>query len=403
MAPGARRAAEHRSQPPRRSRLDLPGHGGSVDGAPYGPYTARDAVVAAVEAAGLVAPVVVGHSYSAILAVFYAATFPTSGIVSVDQTLQVGPFAAVLRAHADTLRGPDYLEVWRELEAGLHIEVLPDDAQQLLRASCTPRQELLLGYWSPILDQDPRELHDELTDAIGAVRDAQLPFTLVAGSEPGPDARAWMDARAPRVDDDRVDRQRPFPAARPTRSVRTVAREHRALARTFTRRSTMSTRTVLTCVLACALTLAAAACGSSKSNTSLAPTTTATAPAATAPTASTASGATAPTTPATAPAGASSESDAGFCKLGGPANPALAFAAVTEGAADVGELRHDLARAEAQAPGEIKADVQTIADVEVPILDGKVGQTQIQQELADPRIVAAMRHISSWSVAHCNQ
>lgn len=177
--------------------LDLPGHGGSTDGATYGPYAARDAVVAAVEAAGLVAPVVVGHSYSAILAVFYAATFRTSGIVSVDQTLQVGPFGAVLRAHADTLRGPHYLQVWNELEAGLHIELLPDDAQQLLRASCTPRQELLLGYWSPILDQDPRALHDELSDAIRAVRDARLPFTLVAGSEPGPDARAWMERALP--------------------------------------------------------------------------------------------------------------------------------------------------------------------------------------------------------------
>ena len=177
--------------------LDLPGHGESVGGAPYGPYNARDAVVAAVEAAGLVAPVVVGHSYSAILAVFYAASFPTSGIVSVDQTLQVGPFGAVLRAHADTLRGPDYLDMWRELEASLHIELLPDDAQRLLRASCTPRQELLLGYWSPILDQSPRELEDELSDAISAVREAQLPFTLVAGSEPGPDGRAWMEQALP--------------------------------------------------------------------------------------------------------------------------------------------------------------------------------------------------------------
>jgi len=177
--------------------LDLPGHGESDWAPPYGPYVARDAVRAAVEAAGLVPPVVVGHSYSAILAVFYAASFPTSGIVSVDQTLQVGPFGEVLRARADALRGLDYLDVWNELEAGLHIELLPDDARQLLRASCTPRQDLLLGYWSPILDRDPLELHDELTDAIAAVRDAQLPFTLVAGSEPGSDARAWMEHTLP--------------------------------------------------------------------------------------------------------------------------------------------------------------------------------------------------------------
>jgi pimeloyl-ACP methyl ester carboxylesterase len=177
--------------------LDLPGHGESVGGAPYGPYEARDAVVAAVEAAGLHAPVIVGHSYSAILAMFYAASFPTSGIVSVDQTLQVGPFGAMLRAHAGTLRGPGYLEMWNELEASLHIELLPDDAQQLLRASCTPRQELLLGYWSPILDQDPREMQDDLADAVSAVRDARLPLTLVAGSEPGPDARAWMEQTLP--------------------------------------------------------------------------------------------------------------------------------------------------------------------------------------------------------------
>ena len=161
----------------------------------------------------------------------------------------------------------------------------------------------------------------------------------------------------------------------------------------------MSARTVRICVLACTLTLATAACGSSKSGTSVrtAPSTAAAAP--------TASGSPAPssTTTSTAPAIASSGSDADFCKLGGPTNAALAFAAVTEGGADVGKLRHDLAQAEAQAPSEIKADVQTIADVETPILDGKVPQAQIEQQLNDHRIVAAMQHISSWSIAHCKQ
>jgi len=66
-------------------------------------------------------------------------------------------------------------------------------------------------------------------------------------------------------------------------------------------------------------------------------------------------------------------------------------------------LRHDLAQAEAQAPSEIKADVQTIADVETPILDGKIPQAQIERQLDDPRIVAAMQHISSWSVANCKR
>jgi len=187
-----------RIDPHRRAvSLDLPAHGESRGDVPDAPEGLRDAVHAAVEAAGLRAPVVVGHSYSAILAVFYAATFPHRGIVSVDQTLQVDGFGEMLLGLADRLRGADYLDVWNELEAGLHIELLPEPAQKRLRASCTPRQDLLLGYWSPILDRDPATMHDQLATAVAAVRAAGAPFTLVAGANPEPGSRAWMRATLP--------------------------------------------------------------------------------------------------------------------------------------------------------------------------------------------------------------
>ena len=49
------------------------------------------------------------------------------------------------------------------MAAGMHTEVLPPQAQQLLATISDPRQDLLLGYWEDILTTSPTDMADRIT------------------------------------------------------------------------------------------------------------------------------------------------------------------------------------------------------------------------------------------------
>ncbi len=66
--------------------IDLPGHGESA-GLPSSMAHLGEALHDLLEELGVAKPVVVGHSLGAMLAVFYAGTYPVAGVVNVDQTL----------------------------------------------------------------------------------------------------------------------------------------------------------------------------------------------------------------------------------------------------------------------------------------------------------------------------
>ena len=68
--------------------LDLPGHGESPAWSSYDIEGVADGVHRAVDEAELESPVVVGHSIAAVIAGVYAARYPTSGVINVDQPLQ---------------------------------------------------------------------------------------------------------------------------------------------------------------------------------------------------------------------------------------------------------------------------------------------------------------------------
>ena len=70
----------------------LPAHGGSK-GEPVPMQDVADQIHSLVQAPGLERPIVVGHSIAAAAAGLYAATYPTRGIVIIDQaTERLGAF-----------------------------------------------------------------------------------------------------------------------------------------------------------------------------------------------------------------------------------------------------------------------------------------------------------------------
>jgi pimeloyl-ACP methyl ester carboxylesterase len=198
----------HRLDPRRRLlTLDLPGHGASLDsfhrredGAPdLGLETAVSQLRAAIDEAGLGAPVVVGHSAGAIAATLYAANLPTRGVINVDQPLQVEPFAAYLQSLAARLHGGDFPRVWAELLAGMRPDLLPAHGEALVRVTSRPRQEIALGYWAPLLDGDVTVMTEQLAAALGVLRGKRVPYAIVTGAESEPAYREWVASHLPQA------------------------------------------------------------------------------------------------------------------------------------------------------------------------------------------------------------
>jgi len=179
--------------------LDLPGHGDSPPAASYSADDVAGAIHEAVVEARIDEPIVVGHSLGGALATTYAGRYPARGVVNLDQPLLVGGFGDFLRAAESKLRGPDYEEVWDSLLPGLRIELLPPEAQHLVRTATTPRQDLLLGYWNDIIVTPAEEFQDRRMRDLDAIRANGTAYHYVSGDEPNPYYSHWLETALPAV------------------------------------------------------------------------------------------------------------------------------------------------------------------------------------------------------------
>ncbi|HST17912.1 MAG TPA: alpha/beta hydrolase [Gaiellaceae bacterium] len=171
--------------------LDLPGHG---DSPPQPSYRMEETVArvhAAVEHAGLVAPVLVGHSIGGVIATVYAVEHPVTGVVNVDQSLQVEPFAAQLQSIA----GVPFDQVWPIFWASMEIDRLPEEAQRLLEERSTPTAELVLGYWADLRER-PEEMVAWARQGRAALHARQTPYEVVFG-RPSDVEREWFARELP--------------------------------------------------------------------------------------------------------------------------------------------------------------------------------------------------------------
>ncbi|GHJ37110.1 alpha/beta fold hydrolase [Streptomyces sp. TS71-3] len=179
--------------------FDLPGHGNSPRRDSYRLPDVAAVVHGAVSEAGLAPPVVVGHSLGGALATAYAGAYPAAGVVNIDQPLLAGPFAQLLRQAEGDLRGTAWEEVWNRLFSGMRTELLPPAAQDLIRTTMRPRQDLLLGYWSELLDTSADELAEERAGNMRAIRENGVAYHHVAGEEVPPGYRRWLEGLLPDV------------------------------------------------------------------------------------------------------------------------------------------------------------------------------------------------------------
>ena len=175
--------------------LDMPGEGESI-GTFRGIEAAIEQLHVAIATSGIESPFLVGHSGSAITAMFYALSFPVRGIVNVDAILDTGDFSARLRTLEPHLRNGGIPALWDELFASLHAERSGPAGEAMLRATSRPRPDVMLGYWTPVFAAPPAA-ENAIANAIATLRARHTPYTLVLGEEPDTATRRWMEQHFP--------------------------------------------------------------------------------------------------------------------------------------------------------------------------------------------------------------
>ncbi len=141
--------------------LDLPGHGRS-SGSAADPQAVVERIHATVIDTAVVRPVVVGHSAGALHATAYAAAHDSAGVVNLDQSLRVAPFAGFIQHLAPALGGPDFDTAFEPFAASIGVERLPEPERGRVLATQRIDQQLVLDHWSKPLTASPADLQTEI-------------------------------------------------------------------------------------------------------------------------------------------------------------------------------------------------------------------------------------------------
>ena len=188
-----------RLDPGRRAiAVDLPGHGESPDAASYDLAATVQQVHEVILDAGLVEPVLVGHSASAGVVAVYAAQHPTRGIVEVDGTVLVASFAELIKSIEPELRGDGFDAAWARVSAMVFgLDDVSDDVRAFVEATSRPRPEVVISSWMDLLARSTAELEAMIAGAAAAIKGAGIPVTAVFGRQPSSAETTWYRENLP--------------------------------------------------------------------------------------------------------------------------------------------------------------------------------------------------------------
>jgi pimeloyl-ACP methyl ester carboxylesterase len=177
--------------------VDLRGHGGAIDDAPYDLVTMATDVFAEMSAAGIDASdaVLIGHSLGGTVVSAMAATVPVKGVINVDQSLALGSFQEGLRQLEPMLRGDT-----ASFEQAISMVFdsmrgpLSTDETARIEALRQPRQHVVLGVWAPVLESSAEELDGLVAAMAGGITS---PYLSLHGIDPGDGYTAWVAELVP--------------------------------------------------------------------------------------------------------------------------------------------------------------------------------------------------------------
>ncbi len=171
-------------------RIDVRGHGESDRRPPYDPVTMADDVAAVVEALGLGAPLLVGHSMGGVVVSAYGgAGHPARGIVNVDQMLALGGFKDALAPLETMLRDPGTFPEAIAAVFSVLDGPLPPDERRRLDGIASPERDVVLGVWDPVFARPADELDAMATELLRGIR---VPYLALHGSDPGDGYLRWL-------------------------------------------------------------------------------------------------------------------------------------------------------------------------------------------------------------------
>ena len=175
--------------------VDLPGHGETA-----GPPGSLDEVVSRLHAllkeVDVDRPLIVGRSMSSSIALLYAAAHPVRGVVSVDQPVDVRPFARLVQRIEPALRGAGFQAAFESFQASMGLEQLDASVRRRVSAAQRVEQDLVLGYWEEAMRSDPDELQARFAEALGQIR---APVLFVFGRQLEDGDRAYLLSQLPQA------------------------------------------------------------------------------------------------------------------------------------------------------------------------------------------------------------
>ena len=170
--------------------LDLPGHGQSP-GPPMSLDRLSEVVHHTLQALDVDRPIIVGHSMFGALALTYAATQPVRGVVTVDNPLDVRPFARLVRQLEPALRRDAFAETFqRVFQASMGLDLLDPAVRARVLAGRRIRPDLVLGYWTELLDTDPEALQARIDRLITTI---EAPVLAIFGHDISPSDRSRLN------------------------------------------------------------------------------------------------------------------------------------------------------------------------------------------------------------------
>jgi pimeloyl-ACP methyl ester carboxylesterase len=176
--------------------IDLPGHG-ETGGSPCSLWDAAARVHETLTRLGVERPVVVGHSMSAAIAGIYAESYPTLGLVNIDQPFDIRPFARMVRGLWPALSGPEFATAFEPFRQSIGIDRIPEPMCSEVQRTQHIRQEVVLGYWDELAHTDPDAMQARIDGTIGRVA---CPSLVVFGRTLEPGERQELLERIPRVE-----------------------------------------------------------------------------------------------------------------------------------------------------------------------------------------------------------
>jgi len=168
--------------------IDLPAHG-DTGGPPCSLWEAAALVHDLVRDLGIERPIVVGHSISGAIASIYGASYPVLGVVNVDQTVDVRPFAQLLRSLEPALKGPSFAAAFAPIQESMGLDRVPEPLRSQVLATQDVRSDVVLGYWDELMRTDPDDMQARVEHVMHS---SHVPYLAVFGRVLAPAERDYL-------------------------------------------------------------------------------------------------------------------------------------------------------------------------------------------------------------------